>query len=179
MVFTSNLKNPERYDFIIYKHHGDNKITPYVYRLCGLPGDKIVIKNGELFVNGQSTDKLFSTYLHYRLSAQQFADIKPFLKSISDEENHDSASDEIIVPLTREFAAKHNLLSAQIIHPYEPHSQVEEEYHQPWSIDNFGPLVIPEGRYFMLGDNRHYALDSRYTGLVNEDDFIATVLNKK
>ncbi len=32
--------------------------------------------------------------------------------------------------------------------------------------DNWGPLVIPEDRYFMLGDNREHSLDSRYWGLL-------------
>lgn len=32
--------------------------------------------------------------------------------------------------------------------------------------DNWGPLVIPEDNFFMLGDNRDESLDSRYWGLV-------------
>ena len=32
--------------------------------------------------------------------------------------------------------------------------------------DNWGPLVIPEDHYFMLGDNRDTSLDSRYWGFL-------------
>src|SRR5262249_43612099 len=32
--------------------------------------------------------------------------------------------------------------------------------------DNFGPIVLPTGRYLMLGDNRDDSADSRYFGLV-------------
>jgi signal peptidase I len=32
--------------------------------------------------------------------------------------------------------------------------------------DNWGPIVIPPDRYFMLGDNREASLDSRYWGLL-------------
>jgi signal peptidase I len=37
--------------------------------------------------------------------------------------------------------------------------------------DNWGPIVIPPRRYFMMGDNRYQSKDSRYWGIVPRENF--------
>lgn len=174
-LLSSYLVAPERFDFVCYHTphlHDDDQI--WVQRLCGMPLDTVQIVNGDLFVNGENADKQFNLCHSYLIPDDQ---VDSLIQNgiIYDYEAYPLAhTDSTVVQLSDKNAEK--LGNPKPYFELAINPQIQKTYGEPWNTNNFGPLVIPEGHYFFLGDNRNMSMDSRMIGLIKEESLYGVVI---
>jgi len=149
---------PERGDVAVFKHPRTNE--DFIKRLVGLPGDRIQMRGGILYINDEpSTQEIIGEFVEPIDPGRTNCISKPevdgeivCVKELIRETFPDGGSHLIL-------NADNNLISG---------------------TDNTGIYTVPEGHYFFMGDNRDNSNDSRqgvgfvpYENLVGRAELIA------
>ena len=177
--FASSLKDPERFDFICVNVENKEREQMMVsFRLCGMGGDIVEIKNGVLYINNKNTDSLLTLSHTYAVARDEINE--PDLKKLDPFYTINKTGDTVIMNISDNYI-KTNLPNATRVNyaRSEKNEYIQKVFGHNWNPDHFGPVTVPADHYFILGDNRHQAMDSRYLGFIPTKNFVATVLWKK
>lgn len=143
---------PQRGDVVVFKYPEDTNVD-YIKRVIGLPGDTVVYQNKQVFIkpyceSGNDCPKLEPVPLTFEERGEFVQDMVPLLRYSEDLGD-----------------VEHDILR-------NPGRTIPSSafYTQPGTRSN--EWIVPEGQYFVLGDNRENSRDSRFWGFVPDENLV-------
>lgn len=143
------MNSPKRGDVMVF-HYPENPSLDYIKRVIGLPGDNIAYRNKKVFVNGVPQEQQHEGEYNYVESGLRFVHTERYNEKL---DGHPHA-----LLINPEMPGFHLDAVAEF-----PHREVCN-----YSDDEVR-CTVPDGHYFMLGDNRDNSRDSRYWGFVPDN----------
>ncbi|MCJ8302168.1 signal peptidase I [Shewanella sp.] len=144
---------PERGDVAVFKYPENPRID-YIKRVVGLPGDRIVYRNKQVYIQP---------------ACAQGEKTCPELKQVARVGVNQGEFSQNGVPLSR-YTEK----LGEVTHDILINSQRPDPtgyYYREGKLP-VGEYIVPEGHYFMMGDNRDNSTDSRFWGFVPEENLV-------
>jgi signal peptidase I len=139
---------PQRGDVMVFRYPPKPSLD-YIKRVVGVPGDTVAYLNKRLTINGkvQSTNTLPE---FFDVDAMRY--FKHFEETLGDK--------------------KHGLLNDDDRPSFVPGADnFEGREGCSYTVEGV-TCKVPQGHYFMMGDNRDNSLDSRYWGFVPEKNIV-------
>lgn len=145
------VSHPERGDVAVFKYPEDIRVD-YIKRVVGLPGDRIVYKDKQLYLIPACEKEPCGNYKaldRNYLGEEDFIDEASTMKVYS----------EILGTVAHKI-----LINPRVENRVAYYYQQPGTYAYEW--------IVPQGHYFMMGDNRDNSTDSRYWGFVPEQNLV-------